>query len=132
VVTAVAVSQGLEAALQLVQVRELTLAGTVAQVLQVVVEEALSTQRVLASVAMAVTGLIFLLARYLQVGLELLEQVQTVAAEAEQVSQVMAQTQLEQLAVLVDLAGAGAVLVPCKGSAEQEFSTFSTRRHYDL
>jgi hypothetical protein len=51
---------------------------------------------------------------------------------AERVSQVTAQTQLGLLAVLVDLAEEAVALGQRKRLAEQEFSTFSTRRHYDL
>jgi citrate lyase gamma subunit len=63
---------------------------------------------------------------------ELLEQTQTVQAVEEQVLQLTAQMQLEQLAVQVDSAGAVEVVGRLKRRAEQGFSTFSTRRHYDL
>jgi hypothetical protein len=51
---------------------------------------------------------------------------------AEQVSQVTVQTQLEQLVALVGLVVAAEVVGQHKRLAEQVFSTFSTRRHYDL
>ena len=53
-------------------------------------------------------------------------------AAAELVSLAMAQTQSEQLAVLVDLAGAVEVVEQRKRLVEQGYSTFSTRKHYDL
>jgi hypothetical protein len=51
---------------------------------------------------------------------------------AEQVSQVTVQTQLELQAVQVDSVVVVQVLDQHRGLAEQGFSTFSTRRHYDL
>jgi hypothetical protein len=53
-------------------------------------------------------------------------------AAVEQVSQVTAQTQLEQLLAQVVSVGAVEALGQRKRLAEQGFSTFSTRRHYDL
>jgi hypothetical protein len=55
-----------------------------------------------------------------------------VQAVAEQVSQVTVQTQLEQLVARVDLVVVAEVVGQHKRLAEQGFSTFFTRRHYDL
>jgi hypothetical protein len=55
-----------------------------------------------------------------------------VQVAVERVSQITAQSQLEQLAVLADLAGAVEVVGQRKRLAEQGFSTFSTRRHYGI
>jgi hypothetical protein len=55
-----------------------------------------------------------------------------VVVAEEQVSQVTAQMQLEQLAEQVDLAVAAEELVQRKLLVAQEYSTFSIRRDYDL
>jgi hypothetical protein len=54
-----------------------------------------------------------------------------VQAVVGQVSQVTVRTQSEPQAVQVDSAEAGAVLGHLVALAEQGYSTFSTRRHYE-